>query len=114
MAQAAAGESMGTLYLTLDTGWMNHAERIAGILARHGIAATLFLANEPTFRGDHSLDDGWADYWRARAAEGHSFGSHTWRHWYLRGDTEDGRVRYVAWSGGQEERLDRAGFCREL
>jgi peptidoglycan/xylan/chitin deacetylase (PgdA/CDA1 family) len=38
----------GTLYLTFDTGNMRHAELIAETLARHGVKATFFLAQEKT------------------------------------------------------------------
>ena len=74
----------GQVYLTLDTGNMSHAELIADILRRHQVRATFFLANEKTPRGDHSLDPSWGDYWRARVAEGHRFGSHTFDHVYFR------------------------------
>src|SRR5688500_14035564 len=83
----------GTLYLTIDTGWSREAEQMAEVLRRHAIRATLFLADEPTWRGDRTLDDSWAPFWRARAAEGHAFATHTWRHWYFRGDPGPGRVR---------------------
>jgi peptidoglycan/xylan/chitin deacetylase (PgdA/CDA1 family) len=76
----AAAACKGTLYLTFDTGNMRHAESIADTLARHGVKATFFLAQEETSRGDHALDASWAPYWQARVAEGHAFGSHTWRH----------------------------------
>ncbi|PZP58513.1 MAG: peptidase A8, partial [Azospira oryzae] len=99
--QAGCGKPV---YLTLDTGNMRHAELIAQILHRHGVRATFFLANERTFRGDFALDPAWADYWRARVAEGHAFGSHTWRHWYFRRDVEGGRIAYVS-SGGVEKEL---------
>ena len=36
--------------------------------------------------------------------EGHAFGSHTWRHWYFRGE-RDGKVRYVPWGGKEQETL---------
>jgi len=74
----------GSVYLTLDTGNMRDAERIADILNRHKVRATFFLANERTPRGDYSLDPSWAEYWRARVAEGHRFGSHTFDHVYFR------------------------------
>jgi hypothetical protein len=38
----------GTLYLTFDTGNMRHADLIAETLARHGVKATFFLAQEKT------------------------------------------------------------------
>jgi peptidoglycan/xylan/chitin deacetylase (PgdA/CDA1 family) len=93
---------------------MTAAEHIAAVMNRHGVKATFFLANEKTARGDHCLDDSWAPYWRARVAEGHAFGSHTWRHWYFRGEPEPGRVSYVAWGGKEKETLDRDGVCREI
>ncbi|MGD9943619.1 MAG: polysaccharide deacetylase family protein [Burkholderiaceae bacterium] len=91
LASAPAGAATtcrGIVYLTLDTGNMSQAERIAGILQRHGVRATFFLANEATPRGDHALDDSWAEFWRKRVAEGHAFGSHTFDHVYFRGATD--------------------------
>ncbi len=105
----------GTVFLTIDTGWAREAERIAEILRRRGVRATLFLANERTFRGDMSLDPSWAPFWRARAAEGHVFATHTDRHWYFRGDPSPGHVRYLPYGqrdGG--EVLDQAALCAEL
>ena len=102
----------GTLYLALFTSNMSQAENIARILARHGVKATFFLANERTVRGDSSLDAGWGEYWRARVAESHAFGSHTWDHGAFRGDLEGGRVRYVR--GGKTAILDADGVCAEL
>jgi hypothetical protein len=76
------------VYLTLDTGNMRDAEGIAQILRKHEVKATFFLANERTPRGDHALDPAWAGYWKARAAEGHAFGTHTWRHGRILGDAQ--------------------------
>jgi peptidoglycan/xylan/chitin deacetylase (PgdA/CDA1 family) len=105
----------GTLYLTIDTGWSREAEEIAAILRARGIRATLFVADEPTFRGDRQLDPSWAAFWRARAAEGHVFASHTLRHWYFTGDPAPGRVRYASRRRGEgAEVLDQAALCREL
>jgi peptidoglycan/xylan/chitin deacetylase (PgdA/CDA1 family) len=103
----------GTLYLTIDTGWSREAEEIAAILRRRQVRATLFVADEPTFRGDRTLGESWAGFWRARAAEGHNFGSHTWRHWVIGADPGPGRVRYARPGQGSEV-LDEAGFCAEL
>lgn len=111
LAQRACGK---TLYLTIDTGWGREAEAIAAVLARHGIRATLFVAQEPTYRGDRSLDPSWGPFWRARAAEGHAFASHTWRHWYFRGDAGPGRTAYAPRRGEGREVLDQAGLCAEL
>lgn len=113
-AQTSAACPAGTLYLTIDTGWGREAERIAEILRRRGIRATLFVAHEPTHRGDRSLDPAWAEFWRARAAEGHVFASHTDRHWYFRSDPAPGLVRYAARGGEGEAQLDQAAMCREL
>ena len=113
-AQNSAVCPAGTIYLTIDTGWGREADKIAEILRRRGIRATLFVAHEPTHRGDRSLDPSWADFWRARAAEGHVFASHTDRHWYFRSDPTPGEVRYAARSGGGEVRLNQDAMCREL
>jgi peptidoglycan/xylan/chitin deacetylase (PgdA/CDA1 family) len=114
-AQGAARNCRGTLYLTIDTGWSREAEEIAAILRRRGVRATLFLADEPTYRGDRTLSPAWAEFWRARAAEGHVFASHTWRHWYFTGDAGPGRVRYASRRAGEgSEVLDTAALCAEL
>ena len=113
LAQAPA-RCAGPLFLTIDTGWSREAERVAAILARHRIRATLFIADEPTFRGDTTLSDAWAPFWRARAAEGHVFASHTWRHWYFRGDPVPGQVSYVRRGGGAQEVLDKEALCVEI
>jgi peptidoglycan/xylan/chitin deacetylase (PgdA/CDA1 family) len=110
---AGADSCKGTVYLTLDTGHMGPAEEMAATLNRREVKATFFLANEKAQRGGSSLDDSWASFWRARAQEGHAFGSHTWRHWYFREDAGD-RVRYVPWGAKQGEWLDAAGVCAEL
>lgn len=104
----------GTAYLTIDTGWGREAEQIAAILRRREVRATLFLANEPDHRGGWTLGPGWADFWRARAAEGHAFASHTWRHWYFAADPAPGKLRYVSRRGEGSEVLDAAAFCAEL
>ncbi|HEY4371244.1 MAG TPA: polysaccharide deacetylase family protein [Burkholderiales bacterium] len=88
---AAEGACKGTVYLTIDTGSMSQADLIAATLGKYQVKATFFLANEPTVKGDYSLGPGWAGYWKARAAEGHHFGSHTYDHVYFRaGDTGSG------------------------
>ena len=74
------------LYLTLDTGHMEIAPLVAEVLKRQQVRVTFFAANERTKVGDGSLGDYWAPWWRARAAEGHEFASHTWNHTYWRAD----------------------------
>jgi peptidoglycan-N-acetylmuramic acid deacetylase len=109
------------VYLTFDTGHMGVAPLIAEVLNRHQVRATFFLANEKTVGGGGSLDDTWAPWWKARAAEGHAFGSHTWDHDVWRGDerTVDGgaafRMRPTAGPVAFKPRtLDAAAYCREL
>ncbi len=117
MQTLAAGECRGTVYLTFDTGNMRHAELIADILRRHEVRATFFLANEKTPRGDFALDPGWAGYWNERAAEGHAFGTHTWRHGRFAGDLAQGAVRYRPQFGtdaGRTLTLDATQVCAEL
>jgi peptidoglycan/xylan/chitin deacetylase (PgdA/CDA1 family) len=113
---ATAQQCRGHVYLTLDTGNMGHAEEIAAILRRHDVRATFFLANERTPRGDFSLDPSWAGYWKARADEGHAFGSHTWRHGRFVADDAAG-VRYrpqFGDSAGQTITLAPEAVCEEL
>lgn len=93
-ARSYASECRGHVYLTLDTGNMRHARDIADMLRRHGVLATFFLANEKTTQGDHALEPAWNEYWRTLAAEGHAFGTHTWRHGRFLADDAQGRVRY--------------------
>jgi peptidoglycan/xylan/chitin deacetylase (PgdA/CDA1 family) len=103
-----------TAYLTLDTGHMGPAEEMAAILRKHAVKATFFLANEKTRRGDTSLDPAWGAYWKARAGEGHAFGSHTWRHWYFQGDEGD-VVLYAPYGEKRaRQRLDSKAMCDEL
>lgn len=114
LARPALGQRCAPVHLTIDTGWSREAERIAEILRRRGVRATLFVADEPTFRGDRTLSDAWAPFWRARAAEGHAFASHTWRHWYFRGDPSATQVSFVNRGGQGSEVLDQSALCAEL
>lgn len=68
------------VFLSFDTGHMGVAPLVADLLKRFDARATFFLASEPTLTGGTTLDDEWAPWWRARAAEGHDFGAHTWDH----------------------------------
>jgi len=78
---APADESSSKrVFLSFDTGHMGVANLIADTLKRYDARATFFLANEPTLTGGFTLDDEWAPWWKARAAEGHDFGAHTWDH----------------------------------
>src|SRR5690349_13045092 len=74
------------LYLTCDTGHMGVAPLIAEVLNRQQVKVTFFGAQERTQEGDGSLGEYWAPWWKARAAEGHAFASHTYDHVYWKGD----------------------------
>ncbi len=116
VAAASAGLAhaacSGLLYLSFDTGNMRHAELIAETLAKYQAKATFFVANEKTLRGDHALDDSWAPYWQARVAEGHAFGSHTWRHGSFRQD--NGKLTQYRLMNGKTENLSAAAICEEI
>ncbi len=116
VAAASAGLAhaacSGLLYLSFDTGNMRHAELIAETLAKYQAKATFFVANEKTLRGDHALDDSWAPYWQARVAEGHAFGSHTWRHGSFRGD--NGKLTRYRLMNGRTENLNADAICEEI
>jgi peptidoglycan/xylan/chitin deacetylase (PgdA/CDA1 family) len=114
LAQAACGKPV---YLTLDTGHMAVAPLIADILNRQQVRVTFFAANEKTKEGDGSLGTYWAPWWKARAAEGHEFASHTWDHAYWRGDLPGNRFRIRPSAGPgafAEETWTAADYCAEI
>ncbi|MFG6448500.1 polysaccharide deacetylase family protein [Roseateles sp. BYS180W] len=105
------------LYLTLDTGHMGVAPLVADVLKRQQVRATFFLASEPTQDGGSSLDEHWAAWWRARAAEGHDFGSHTWHHDAWQADLPDGSFRLRRAAGQQTPQtvtLSAQAYCEAL
>jgi len=109
------------VYLTFDTGHMGVAPLVAEVLKRQQVLVTFFLASEPTLTGGGSLDAQWAPWWKARAEEGHAFGSHTWDHDVWRGDVRgsDGRTAFrmqpTAGPAAMKPRvLDAEGYCAEL
>lgn len=113
----AAESCRGTIYLTFDTGSQSQAEFIAQTLNRHHIKATFFLANEKTVQGDFSLDPSWAPYWKARVAEGHAFGTHTFDHVYVQRDLPDGRLEMKPQFGanaGKKSAWTPQQYCAEL
>ena len=116
-AAAAGTDCAQPVHLTIDTGSQSQAQVLAEILQRHHVRANFFLANEHTVRDDFALDDGWADYWRARVAEGHVFGSHTLRHGRFARDLAGGAVEYLPQFGldaGKKLALRPADICAEL
>lgn len=104
------------LYLTFDTGHMGVAELIADVLQRQQVRVTFFAAQERTRVGDGSLGEHWAPWWRARAAEGHEFASHTLDHVYWRTDvaSEGGVTRFrVRPSAGADEGREMVWDARQ-
>jgi peptidoglycan-N-acetylmuramic acid deacetylase len=104
------------VYLTFDTGHMGVAPLIAEVLQRHQVKATFFMANERTVDGS-SLDDHWAPWWKARADEGHLFGTHTWDHVAWRRDLSDGRFEVKASFGpqaGKTQVWSTEQYCAEM
>jgi peptidoglycan/xylan/chitin deacetylase (PgdA/CDA1 family) len=113
----AAPACRATAYLTFDTGSQSQADLIAATLKKHGVKATFFLANEKTVRGDWSLDPSWSGYWKARVAEGHAIGTHTFDHVYWQKDLSHGAMlvkpQFGA-NGGKKLTMDAAAWCSEL
>ena len=114
--QAAEPACQKPVYLTFDTGHMGVAPLIADVLRREQVKVTFFLANEPTRSGGSSLDDEWAPWWKARAAEGHAFASHTWSHVYWLADERGGfRMRPSAGpEAGKARHWTAAEYCAEI
>ncbi len=110
------------LYLTFDTGHMAVAPLIADVLNRQNVKVTFFAANERTQVGDGSLGQHWAQWWKARAAEGHEFASHTFDHAYWRGDVKGSagepdkfRIRPSAGPNeGREFTWTAAQYCEQV
>jgi peptidoglycan/xylan/chitin deacetylase (PgdA/CDA1 family) len=116
---ARAADCGKPVYLTFDTGHMEIAPFVAEVLARQQVKVTFFAANERTKAGDGSLGDHWAPWWKARAAEGHEFASHTWDHVYWRADLpgEPARFRMRPSAGpddGKEQAWSGAQYCEEI
>lgn len=110
------------LYLTFDTGHMAVAPLIADVLRQENVRVTFFAAHERTQQGDGTLGEHWAPWWRARAAEGHMFASHTYDHTYWRADVPAPsgggmhfRVRRSAGpQAGQDAVITGAAYCAEI
>ena len=116
-ASGAPAACHGTIYLTFDTGSQSQAQLVAEVLARQQVKATFFLANEKTFKGDYSLDPSWAAYWKARVAEGHAFGSHTFDHTYFVRDAGRDKIAVKPQFGphaGQVQQWSSQQYCEEL
>jgi peptidoglycan/xylan/chitin deacetylase (PgdA/CDA1 family) len=115
----AQNECKNPVYLTLDTGHMGVAPLMADVLRRNKVKVTFFAANEPTQTGNGSLGNEWGTWWKAVAADGHEFASHTYDHVYWRGDLKgvkpSFRVRPSAGAfAGREFTWDAAKYCTEV
>ena len=107
------------LYLTFDTGHMDVAPLVADVLRRQQVKVTFFAANEKTKVGDGSLGNHWSGWWKARAAEGHEFASHTYDHVYWRGDVRgvEPRFRVQPSAGaleGREFTWEAKKYCENI
>jgi peptidoglycan/xylan/chitin deacetylase (PgdA/CDA1 family) len=116
-----AGSCAAPVYLTFDTGHMGVAPLIAEVLKKHDVQVTFFAAHERTQTGNGSLGSDWASWWKARAAEGHEFASHTYDHTYWRADVAapNQAVRFkvrpsAGPQAGQEELWTAAQYCSEV
>jgi len=107
------------VYLTFDTGHMDIAPLVADVLQRQQVKVTFFAADERTRVGDGSLGEHWAPWWRARAAQGHEFASHTLDHVYWRADVAgtEPRFRVRPSAGpleGQALTWSAAQYCEQI
>lgn len=116
---SAAKACENPVYLTFDTGHMDIAPLVAEVLQRQNVKVTFFAANERTKVGDGSLGNHWAPWWKARAAEGHEFASHTYDHVYWRGDLPgvEPKFRMQPTAGafeGREFTWDAKKYCEQI
>ncbi|MDB5731205.1 MAG: polysaccharide deacetylase, partial [Variovorax sp.] len=107
------------VYLTFDTGHMGIAPLVADVLRRQDVRVTFFGAAERTQTEGDSLDNHWAPWWKARAAEGHEFASHTYDHVYWRGDDKSAAPRFrmqptAGAFAGRQFTWDAATYCAEI
>lgn len=116
VAQASCAKPV---YLSFDTGHMGVAPLVAEVLKRQEVRVTFFGAAERTLSGGDSLDNQWAPWWKARAAEGHEFASHTYDHAYWRGDVKGlaPRFRIAPSAGafaGRQFTWDAEQYCANI
>ena len=119
VAWAQGGSCEKPVYLTFDTGHMGIAPLVADVLKRQNVRVTFFAAAERTQTDGDSLDNHWAPWWKARAAEGHEFASHTYDHTYwradLKGTTPTFRVKPSAGAfAGREFSWTAAEYCANI
>src|SRR4051812_48200827 len=115
----AQGACNKPVYLTVDTGHMGVAPLFAEVLKRQNVRVTFFAAAERTQTEGDSLDNHWAAWWKARAAEGNEFGSHTYDHVYWRGDEKSIEPRFrvrpsMGAFAGREFTWTAAQYCENI
>ncbi len=115
----AQGTCNKPVYLTFDTGHMGIAPLVADVLKRQDVRVTFFAAAERTQTDGDSLDSHWAPWWKARAAEGHEFASHTYDHAVWRGDLKGVephfRIKPTAGAfAGREFTWDAKQYCADV
>ena len=105
------------VYLTFDTGHMGVAPLISQVLQKHQVPVTYFAAHEKTQEGDGTLGQHWAPWWKAQAANGHDFASHTYDHAYWRADIDAQHFKIRPSAGeqnGQNLNWHAADYCANL
>jgi len=110
---AYSGGCPSPVYLTFDTGNMSTAKQIAQVLKKKNIRARFFLANNPTKSGASALSSSWKSYWQSRVNEGHTFGNHTWSHYFVRSDIGTISIKAYNRKGGLVK-LNKKTYCAEL
>jgi len=110
---ANSGSCPSPVYLTFDTGNMSTAKHIAQILKQKNVRARFFLANNPTKSGASALSSPWKSYWKSRVNEGHTFGNHTWSHYFVRSDMGTKSIKAYNRKGGVVK-LNKKTYCAEL
>ncbi|WP_438998681.1 polysaccharide deacetylase family protein [Variovorax beijingensis] len=118
-AQQQGASCEKPVYLTFDTGHMGVAPLVADVLKRQSVRVTFFAAAERTQTDGDSLDSHWAPWWKARAAEGNEFASHTYDHAYWRGDLKgvapSFRIKPSAGAlAGREFTWSAAEYCANI
>jgi peptidoglycan/xylan/chitin deacetylase (PgdA/CDA1 family) len=118
-AQQQGASCEKPVYLTFDTGHMGVAPLVADVLKRQNVRVTFFAAAERTQTDGDSLDSQWAPWWKARAAEGNEFASHTYDHAYWRGDLKgvepSFRIKPSAGAlAGREFTWSAAEYCANI
>ena len=98
---------------------MEVAPLVADVLTRQQVQGHFLRRQRAHQGGRRQPGIHWAPWWKARAAEGHEFASHTWDHVYWRGDVPGTPPRFrVRASAGPDEGRDfvwtAAQYCEQI